>query len=442
MFNADENLVTKWAPILDHADATPITDAHRRSVTARLLENQERAIQEEQANAGGNFISEAVPNNSTANVAGFDPVLISLVRRSMPNLIAYDICGVQPMSGPTGLVFAMKSKYSDNGTEAFHTTEARTGYSGDLVGNSAELHGLEGVTDSLGSGTLSDEANVGSYGGAVDTPVIEDLSFAFNEMEFSIEKLTVSAQSRALKAKYSMELAQDLKAIHGLDAEAELANILSSEVLAEINREVVRTIYSKAVVGAQQENITLKGAFNVDTDSDGRWLAEKLKGLAMQIEREANQIAKDTRRGKGNFVICSSDVASGLSAAGGLDFSAAASGSLTVDDAGNTFAGTLNGRTRVYIDPYAIDDFAVVGYRGSNPYDAGLFYCPYVPLTMHKTIGEEDFQPRIGFKTRYGMVANPFVEGAGLGGNGTTGTDRANVYFRLFRVDGLMASST
>ena len=453
MFNADEKLVQKWAPILEHESAPAIQDNYRKAVTARLLENQERAIRDEAAAMQGNFLSEAVPANAAGNVANFDPVLISLVRRAMPNLIAYDICGVQPMSGPTGLVFAMKSKYSTTRagatggtTEAFHTTEPLTGYSGNATSQDADPTGLVGVVDTTTPADgIVDEADTVSdlgtslAGTGAGSP--EDLAFSYPEMEFSIEKLTVSAGARALKAKYSMELAQDLKAIHGLDAEAELANILSTEILAEINREVVRTIYRKATFGAQQASITSPGVFSVDTDSDGRWLAEKLKGLAMQIEREANQIAKDTRRGKGNFVICSSDVASGLAAAGGLDFSASASAGLSVDDTGNTFVGTLNGRTRVYVDPYATGDFVVVGYRGSNPYDAGMFYCPYVPLTMHKTIGEEDFQPRIGFKTRYGMVANPFVTGANNAGVGTTGTDRSNVYFRIFRVDDLMASA-
>lgn len=449
MFNADEKLVQKWAPILEHSDAPAIGDSYKKAVVARLLENQEQAIAQEAA-AGGNFLSEAVPANNVSNVANFDPVLISLVRRAMPNLIAYDICGVQPMSGPTGLVFAMKSSYTSNvaglqGTEAFHTTEPGTGYSGDGATQDADPTGLVGVTDADTDNDITDEADtvstLGVAGPETGAGSPEDQAFAYPEMEFSIEKLTVSSKARALKAKYSLELAQDLKAIHGLDAEAELANILSTEILAEINREVVRTIYRKATFGATQPHITTKGIFSVDADSDGRWLAEKLKGLAMQIEREANQIAKDTRRGKGNFVICSSDVASGLAAAGGLDFSASATAGLTVDDTGNTFVGVLNGRTRVYVDPYATGDFVVVGYRGSNPYDAGLFYCPYVPLTMHKTIGEEDFQPRIGFKTRYGMVANPYVTGANNSGVGTTGTDRSNVYFRIFRVDDLMASA-
>ena len=444
MFNADANLMEKWGPVLEHDSAPEIKDRYRKAVTARLLENQEVALREERHQAQGNFISEAAAANKTGSgVDNFDPVLISLVRRAMPNLIAYDIAGVQPMSGPTGLIFAMKSRYStQGGTEALYD-EADTDFSGAGT-HQADPSGLVGVTDaSPASGSIADgEDTVSGFGTGKTTAQAEELgtggdpaSPEFAEMAFSIEKSTVTAKSRALKAEYTMELAQDLKAIHGLDAEGELANILSAEILAEINREVVRTLYSKAKFGAKQESITKKGVFHVGTDSDGRWMVEKFKGLIMQIEREANVIAKETRRGKGNFVIVSSDVASALAAAGMLDYTPALSVDLEVDDTGNTFAGLLNGRVKVYIDPYAVGDHVLVGYRGSNPYDAGMFYCPYVPLTMVKAVGENDFQPRMGFKTRYGMIANPFV-GANAGND--TGTDRANQYYRIFRVDGLM----
>jgi len=441
MFNADSNLMEKWAPVLEHAEVPSIQDKHKKATVARLLENQEAALREDAQNMGGNFISEAAAANNQAgsDIATFDPVLISLVRRAMPNLIAYDIAGVQPMTGPTGLIFAMKSKYStQGGTEALHN-EADSGFSGTGT-QEAGVTGLEGVTDSDSDNTIGDEADiVNTFGSAMDTDAAERLGVgesgdgSFGEMAFSIEKATVTAKSRALKAEYTMELAQDLKAVHGLDAEAELANILSSEILAEINRELIRTVYQKANLGAQQSNVALKGVFDVASDSDGRWMAEKFKGLIMQIEREANKIALDTRRGKGNFVLVSSDVASALAAAGVMDYSPALATGLTVDDTGNTFAGTLNGRMKVYIDPYATGDFVCVGYRGTNPYDAGLFYCPYVPLTMVKAVGENDFQPRIGFKTRYGMQQNPFV-GTAAG----AGTNRSNPYFRIFRVDSIM----
>ena len=445
MFNADKNLMEKWAPVLGHADVPSIQDSHRAAVTARLLENQEIAAREEAHAVKGNMISEVHANavgagmGATAgNIAGFDPVLISLVRRAMPNLIAYDIAGVQPMSGPTGLIFAMKSRYStQGGTEALFD-EANTAFSGGGT-QEAGPSGLEAAADD-GDGSLATGETAGeifsTVGAGLTTAQAEALGdgggTTFGEMAFSIDKATVTAKSRALKAEYTMELAQDLKAIHGLDAEAELANILSTEILAEINREMIRTIMAKAKLGAQQTSVALKGAFDVGTDSDGRWMVEKFKGLIMQLEREANIIAKQTRRGKGNFVICSSDVASALAAAGVMDYTPALSTGLQVDDTGNTFAGVLNGRLKVYVDPYATEDFALVGYRGSNPYDAGMFYCPYVPLTMVKAIGESDFQPRIGFKTRYGMVTNPFVGADG------TGTDRANPYFRIFRVDDIM----
>jgi len=440
MFNADKNLMEKWGPVLDHESAPAIQDHYKKAVTARLLENQEVALQEERAQAQGNFISEAAAANNIGggNIGTFDPVLISLVRRAMPNLIAYDIAGVQPMSGPTGLIFAMKSKYStQGGTEALFD-EADTDFSGTGT-HQADPTGLSGVTDADTDGTIADEADtVSTYGEGLATSAAERLGVgetgdgSFGEMAFSIEKSTVTAKSRALKAEYTMELAQDLKAIHGLDAEGELANILSAEILAEINREVVRTILKKAKIGALQSSTAVSGIFDVNTDSDGRWMVERFKGLIMQIERECNVIAKETRRGKGNFIICSSDVASALAAAGLLDYTPALSANLNVDDTGNTFAGVLNGRVKVYIDPYATVDFVCVGYRGTNPYDAGLFYCPYVPLTMVKAVGENDFQPRMGSKTRYGMVANPFVAANG------TGTDRANQYFRIFRVDDIM----
>jgi hypothetical protein len=441
MFTADQNLMEKWAPVLEHSAAPTIADSHKRSVTARLLENQEIAMREDRAQSQGNYISETAANagfgGANANMAGFDPVLISLVRRAMPNLIAYDIAGVQPMTGPTGLIFAMKSKYAtQGGTEAFFD-EANTGFSGTGT-QQADPTGLGGVTDAVaGEGIVNETDVLSGLGLGLSTAAAEALGNTggnFGEMAFSIEKSTVTAKSRALKAEYTMELAQDLKAVHGLDAEAELANILSSEILAEINREMVRTVMSKAKIGARQSNTAINGIFNVETDSDGRWMAEKFKGLVMQLEREANVIAKETRRGKGNYVIVSSDVASALAASGMLDYSPALSTNLNVDDTGNTFAGVLNGRMKVYIDPYATVDFACVGYRGSNPYDAGLFYCPYVPLTMVKAVGEVDFQPRIGFKTRYGMVANPFVAADG------TGADRSNPYFRIFRIDGLMTT--
>jgi len=439
MFNADQNLIEKWSPVLEHEDAAPIGDKYRKAVTARLLENQEIAQREQKVNESFGQVSEAHANATGANIANFDPVLISLVRRAMPNLIAYDIAGVQPMNGPTGLIFAMKSKYStQGGTEALFN-EADTDFSGTGT-HQADPSGLVGVADSGDAGTsIADEADtVSTFGSGLPTATAEQRGMsggagaAFGEMAFSIEKSTVTAKSRALKAEYTIELAQDLKAIHGLDAESELANILSAEILAEINREVVRTILTKAKIGALQASVALKGVFNVNTDSDGRWSAEKFKGLVMQLERESNIIAKETRRGKGNYVICSSDVASALAAAGMLDYSPAMATNLNVDDTGNTFAGVLNGRMKVYIDPYATGDYACVGYRGSNPYDAGMFYCPYVPLQMVKAVGEEDFQPRIGFKTRYGMVANPFVAADG------TGTDRANPYFRIFRIDDIM----
>ena len=440
-----DRLIEKWSPVLENEAAGKITDNHRKAVTAAILENQERAFAEEAAQ--GQFMTEAAPANNTSSAANWNPVLIALVRRAMPNLMAYDVCGVQPMSGPTGLIFAMKSRY--NGGVANNSThpealfnEANSAFSGDSsYTQQASSSGLNDSTAS-GVGTINDErtdpAN-GQLGAGMPTADAEALGStggsSFNEMGFTIEKATVTAKSRALKAEYSLELAQDLKAIHGLDAETELANILSTEILAEINREVIRTINSQAKTGALQSNTAINGIFDLSTDADGRWSVEKFKGLIVQLEREANVIAKETRRGKGNFIICSSDVASILAASGMLDYTPALSTSLNVDDTGNTFAGVLNGRTRVYIDPYATQDYVTVGYKGTNPYDAGLFYCPYVPLTMVRAVGEETFQPKIGFKTRYGMASNPFVGATPADGLAAVKT---NQYYRIFRVDNIM----
>jgi len=435
MFNS-EQLQEKWQPVLEHADLPEIKDAYKKAVTTVILENQERAMSEDRA-----FLSEAAPTNDTGSeVQNWDPILISLIRRSMPNLIAYDICGVQPMSGPTGLIFAMKSRYTNqSGTEAF-MTEADTDFSADNVGST-----LQG--NHTGSDVLSDMSAHITVSG-MTTAQAEALGDGtsnnnFAEMAFSIDKVTVTAVSRALKAEYTMELAQDLKAIHGLDAETELANILSSEILAEINREVVRTIYSSSKSGAQT-NVANAGIFDLDTDSNGRWSVEKFKGMMFQIERDANVIAQDTRRGKGNILICDADVASALSMAGMLDNATGLSNNLNVDDTGSTFAGTLNGRFKVFVDPYANNStatkFFVVGYKGTSPYDAGLFYCPYVPLQMVRAVGEQTFQPKIGFKTRYGMVANPFATTDGDGGIDLTnpGSGDRNMYYRRVQVANLM----
>jgi len=436
-----DSLIEKWAPVLDEASAGEITDHHRRAVTAAILENQEKAIAEERAASAG-FLSENAARgaNNTGSVNNFDPVLISLVRRAMPNLIAYDICGVQPMNGPTGLIFAMKSRYQGGSTsnrEALFN-EAETQFSGDS-GGTHDSDNPSGFNDDS-DGIDSEGARLTALAaGGMPTADAEALGRAggssFNEMGFTIERQTVTAKSRALKAEYTLELAQDLKAIHGLDAETELANILSTEILAEINREVIRTVNSQAKTGAQQSNVTSNGIFNLSTDADGRWSAEKFKGLTVQIDREANVIAKETRRGKGNVVICSSDVATALAAAGSLDYSPAISNNLQVDDTGNTFAGVLNGRIRVYIDPYAGTDYITVGYKGQNPYDSGVFYCPYVPLQMVKAVGEDDFQPRIGFKTRYGMASNPFVGSPPSDGLATVKT---NQYYRIFAVKNIL----
>ncbi len=436
-----DKLIEKWAPVLNEESAGTIKDHHRKAVTAAILENQEQAMREEQG-----MLQEAVPTNNTANVANWNPVLIALVRRAMPNLMAYDMCGVQPMSGPTGLIFAMKSTFQKTkagvavGDEALFD-EAPVGFSGDsaTTGNGTSPSGLSGFTDTDGDSTIADSAEVPYAGDPYTTAEAEalgDATESFAEMGFTIEKATVTAKSRALKAEYSLELAQDLKAIHGLDAETELANILSTEIMAEINREVVRTVNGQAKIGALTSNTAINGIFNLTSDSDGRWSVEKFKGLIVQLEREANVIAKQTRRGKGNFMICSSDVASALSASGMLDYSPAMSTNLNVDDTGNTFAGVLNGRMRVYIDPYAVADYVNVGYKGTNPYDAGLFYCPYVPLTMVRAVGEDTFQPKIGFKTRYGMVSNPFV---GASPSSGLAASRTNQYYRIFRVDNILA---
>jgi hypothetical protein len=436
MFNA-ETAIQKWAPILEHADLPKIGDNYKKHVTAVLLENQEKALREERSAMG--FMTETAANataGGTGNMANWDPVLISLVRRAMPNLMAYDVAGVQPMSGPTGLIFAMKSRYStQGGTEALFD-EANTGFSGTGThgGDSSSVPGTTGV-DTTPANTITDNFNFGTGLSTANGEALSNTGAAMAQMAFSIEKTSVTAKTRALKAEYTMELAQDLKAIHGLDAESELANILSAEILAEINREVIRTINVKAKLGCQTSNVAAAGTFDVETDSDGRWSVEKFKGLIVQIEREANQIAKDTRRGKGNFIICSSDVASALVAAGMLDYTPALSTSLNVDDTGSTFAGVLNGRTKVYIDPYATVDYVNVGYRGTNPYDAGMFYAPYVPLTMVRAVGQDDFQPRIGFKTRYGMVANPFAGGAS---GAETGANRQNQYYRIFAVENIL----
>jgi hypothetical protein len=454
-----EHLQEKWAPLLNYEGLDAIKDSHKRAVTATLLENQERFLREQQDfNQSGSFLTEG-PTNSVGDggytssgsqaVAGFDPVLISLIRRSMPNLVAYDLAGVQPMTGPTGLIFAMRSRYTNqSGAEALFD-EADTGFSG-ARGTQTVTAGI-GTTNPTGTNpALLNPNGQSAYttGAGMKTSESEklgdgDTGLAFNEMAFSIEKVTVTARSRALKAEYSLELAQDLKAIHGLNAEAELANILSAEILAEINREVIRTIYKSAEAGAQT-NVATQGTFDLDVDSNGRWSVEKFKGLLFQIERDANAIAQRTRRGKGNVIMCSADVASALSMAGVLDYTPALNANLNVDDTGNTFAGVLMGKWRVYIDPYSAnispDQYYVVGYKGSSPYDAGLFYCPYVPLQMVRAVGENTFQPKIGFKTRYGMVHNPFAQTGAAAGlvddNGIlVGQNR---YYRRVRVKNLM----
>ena len=445
-----ESLVQKWSPVLNEETAGKIEERHRRNVTAAVLENQEKAMIAEGSQQS--FLMETAANN-TGNVDNWNPVLISLVRRAMPNLMAYDVCGVQPMSGPTGLIFAMKSRYEgekdgSGGMQAHHGTgpdsealfqEAETAYSGDSSQGAPHAggpSGLDGVVAPIDDTRRTDDFGIGMP--TQEAEALGNTGNEWGEMGFTIEKATVTAKSRALKAEYTIELAQDLKAIHGLDAEAELANILSVEILAEINREVIRTINSQAKTGAQTANCTTPGIFDLSTDADGRWSVEKFKGLLVQLDRECNAIAKETRRGKGNIVICSSDVATALVASGTLDYAPALSTQLQVDDTGNTFAGVLNGRIKVYIDPYAVADYVTVGYKGTNPYDAGVFYCPYVPLQMVRAVGENDFQPRIGFKTRYGMASNPFVGDAPADGLAAAKT---NQYYRIFRVDNLMVST-
>ena len=476
-----EQLQEKWAPLLDYEGLDPIKDGHRRAVTSVLLENQEKFLKEEQAFSSGINLMETPTNGANAAgaqggfgadstaagpTAGFDPVLISLIRRAMPNLVAYDLAGVQPMSGPTGLIFAMRSRFTNqSGTEALFN-EADTAFSGTDAGSDTTLtRAFSDVNTGIGTVTQQgvNPAALNPVGTAQTNPVTyatgqgmptgdaESLdgtgNDAFNQMAFSIEKVTVTAKSRALKAEYSLELAQDLKAIHGLNAEAELANILSTEILAEINREVIRTIYMVAEQGAVS-NTSTAGNFDLDIDSNGRWSVEKFKGLLFQIERDANAIAQRTRRGKGNMILCSADVASALTMAGILDYTPALNTNLNVDDTGNTFAGTINGKFRVYIDPYSANlaaantqtnsgnQYYVVGYKGTSPYDAGLFYCPYVPLQMVRAVGPDSFQPKIGFKTRYGIVANPFAEGT------TVGLGRlqinSNRYYRRVAVKNLM----
>jgi hypothetical protein len=470
-----EHLQEKWSPLLDYEGLDPIKDSHRRSVTAVLLENQEKFLREEAAFSQGINLMESPTNSAGSNpagfsgsapasgpVAGFDPVLISLIRRAMPNLVAYDLAGVQPMNGPTGLIFAMRSRYENQSGDEALFNEANTAFAGqddgfNLEGGFADGPVGLGTTSQNGPnpsvlnpvGTATTNPSPYNVGEGMQTGDAENLGAGtgdqFNQMAFSIEKVTVTAKSRALKAEYSLELAQDLKAIHGLNAEAELANILSTEILAEINREVIRTIYKVAEQGAVSNTATA-GIFDLDVDSNGRWSVEKFKGLLFQIERDANAIAQRTRRGKGNMVLCSADVASALTMAGILDYTPALNANLNVDDTGNTFAGTINGKFRVYIDPYSANltsanaaggnQYYVVGYKGSSPYDAGLFYCPYVPLQMVRAVGENTFQPKIGFKTRYGLVANPFAEGT------TQGLGRlrinSNRYYRRVAVKNLM----
>ena len=437
-----ENLQEKWQPVLEHPDLPKIEDAYKRAVTTVILENQEKSVREDRS-----FMAEAAPANATgSNVDNWDPVLISLVRRAMPNLIAYDICGVQPMTGPTGLIFAMKSRFgSQAGAEALFN-EADTDFS---ARDAASDTGSPDVQAGTNPATLNDSPSAGTYttGSGMTTAQAETLGDGtdeFAEMAFSIDKIIVTAKSRALKAEYTMELAQDLKAIHGLDAETELANILSSEILAEINREVVRTIYGHAKAGAQV-NTTTAGIFDLDTDSNGRWSVEKFKGLMYQLERDANAIGQQTRRGKGNLIICSADVASALQMAGVLDYAPALNSNLNVDDTGNTFAGVLNGKFRVYVDPYAANvsasQYYVIGYKGTSPYDSGLFYCPYVPLQMVRAVGQNSFQPKIGFKSRYGMVANPFATSDGdgaLDNSGAVAAGKQNLYYRRVKVTNIM----
>ena len=440
----NEEIQNKWKPVLEHPDLEQIKDSHKRAVTAQILENTEKALREAHYQVRGS--QSLIEANNPTNVTGgevdtFDPVLISLVRRAMPNLIAYDIAGVQPMTGPTGLIFAMRARYTNQtGDETFYG-EVNTAFS-TAVGGGNQIGNTQVGSTGTGANTtaLAQSANVNFAEGAT-TSELEHFgngTITFPQMAFSIEKVTVTAKGRALKAEYSMELAQDLRAIHGLDAETELSNILSAEILAEINREVVRTVYVTAVRGSNS-GVTSAGFFDLDTDSNGRWSVEKFKGLMFQLEREANQIAKDTRRGKGNIVICSSDVASALQMAGVLDYTPALnSNNLNIDDTGNTFAGVLNGRVRVYIDPYAGGNYFVMGYKGSSAFDAGLFYCPYVPLQMVRAVDPDTFQPKIGFKTRYGMAPNPFAKGATAASSTAALEENTNVYYRRTLVSNIM----
>ena len=466
-----DQLVEKWSPILDHEECTPIGDGYKKKVTAALLENQERALREESG-----FMNEAAPLNAAGGglkgvdgeqrpMGGYDPILISLVRRAMPNLMAYDVAGVQPMSAPTGLIFALKAQYDSVGSrEANEALFNEVGNHGGTGGNT-----YAAAWDPL-LGTTAADISVGRAMSRGEAEVLghATTNAGFAQMAFSIERTSVTAKTRALKAEYTTELAQDLKAVHGLDAETELANILSTEILAEINREIVRTIYGVAKLGAQQLDLKhaiggtehilsdkLGGLYDLNDDSDGRWSAERWRGLMFQIEREANVIAKQTRRGKGNVVICDSDTASALAMGGFLNISPALNVNLNIDDTGNTFAGVLNGKFKVYIDPYASavstaystnypTNYACVGYRGTNPYDAGIFYCPYVPLQMVRAVGENTFQPKIGFKTRYGLVSNPFVTTNGHHNgtpDGETLTVRKNQYYRIFRILNLHGNS-
>jgi len=441
-----EHLQEKWQPVLEHPDLNKIDDSYKRAVTTLILENQEKAMKEDQ-----NFLSEAAPTNSTGGqISNWDPILISLVRRAMPNLIAYDVCGVQPMTGPTGLIFAMRAKAASSDGAELLVDEPDTGLSnddaaGDLTSSAMTGSNPKLLNDSPAGIYLSPTGMTTAQGEALGDAAAN----SFAEMAFSIEKTTVTAVSRALKAEYTMELAQDLKAIHGLDAETELANMLSTEILAEINREVVRSLYITAVPGAQV-NTTTSGTFDLDTDSNGRWSVEKFKGLMFQIERDANAIGQQTRRGKGNMIICSADVASALQMAGVLDYTPALNNNLNVDDTSTTFAGVMNGRYKVYVDPYsanvAANQYYVAGYKGTSPYDAGFFYCPYVPLQMVRAVGENTFQPKIGFKTRYGMAANPFAAaGAAADGFPASGLNsdasldaNTNAYYRRVKVNNLM----
>jgi hypothetical protein len=442
-----EELQKKWQPVLEHPELEAIKDPYKKAVTALILENQQQAMRQDSQALNETTYSAGATNVTGSSVQNFDPILISLVRRALPNLIAYDVAGVQPMTGPTGLIFAMRARYTNQtGAEAFYN-EANTAFSGTFSENNP--YGFQGTraTD-ISSQFQNPTGNTTTSGIGMPTANAEflginDDSRVFQQMAFSIEKVTVTAQSRALKAEYSLELAQDLKAIHGLDAETELSNILSTEILSEINREVIRTIYTCAVAGAQY-GTTTAGFFDLDTYSNGRWSVERFKGLIFQIERDANVIAKQTRRGKGNVLIVSSDVASAMAMAGVLSYTPALNADLQVDDTGNTFAGLLHGRIKVYIDPYfggytSNQELVTIGYKGTSPYDAGLFYCPYVPLQMVRAVDQYTFQPKIGFKTRYGMVANPFSNGA----SGVTPDDgklmaRRNVYYRLFGVKNLM----